>query len=108
MPIIINSTDKNNYKCDNCGKPIYRKPSYIKKTKRICCSIKCSAEMKKIYFAGEGNHQYGLKRESNPTYLGRTRRVKNGYVFIRDYDHPFTQNDGWIWEHRIVAEKYLI
>lgn len=108
MPFILNPADKNNYKCDYCGKPIYRKPSYIKKTKRICCSRKCSGKLKTIYFSGEGNHQYGLKRENNPTYIGRARRTKNGYIFIRDFDHPFIQADGWIWEHRIVAERYLM
>lgn len=108
MPIIANPNGRNNYMCDNCGKPMYSKPSHIKKTKRVCCSYSCSAELRKLWFRGENNHQYGLTKDLNPSYIDKHRKTKNGYAFVRDYSHPFAQKDGWIWEHRVVAERYLL
>lgn len=97
-----------NHRCDNCGKEMYVKPYRFKRSKRICCSLECSNKLRKEWFKGENNHQYGLKRDLNPTYIGHTKKMKNGYIFIRDYNHPFADTNGWVREHRVVAEKYLL
>lgn len=97
-----------NYKCNNCGIDMYAKPSRIKRTKRICCSRKCSSELRKEYMKGEGNHQFGLKGDKNPTYSEKETRVRDGYLFRRNYNHPFSRDNGWILEHRLIAEKNLL
>lgn len=87
---------------------MYARPSHIKKTKRICCSIECSNHLRKEYMKGKQNHQYGLKGRDNPTYSGRETRIRDGYKSIRNYTHPFAQDNGWVLEHRLIAEKYLL
>ena len=31
-----------------------------------------------------------------------------GYILVRFPDHPFANCDGFVFEHRLVAEKYLL
>lgn len=58
---------------------------------------------------GEKNHQYGLKGEKNASWGGKMRkRTQYGYIQVRVLDHPFATSHGWVLEHRIVAEKYLL
>lgn len=33
---------------------------------------------------------------------------KNGYIYERVMSHPFSDEDGWVRQHRLVAEKYLL
>jgi very-short-patch-repair endonuclease len=49
---------KPNVKCEICGKPLYRRPSELKKTKHICCKD-CRSELYKKY---KNYHIGGLKR----------------------------------------------
>lgn len=54
------------------------------------------------------NHRYNLKGELCAAYKGKIEVIKNGYRFIRVKDHPFSNDQGFIREHRLVAEKYLL
>lgn len=108
MPIIENPINNLNYACDYCGKPIHLKPYIIKKYKHNCCCRSCSSKLKSITFKGENNHQFGLKGSLNSSYNFKTKKIKNGYFFIRKWEHPFKDEDGWVREHRLIAEKYLL
>ena len=44
--------------------------------------------------------------EDNPRWKGG-RSFTNGYVFILKPDHPFANRNGYIAEHRLMAEKAL-
>lgn len=97
-----------NVTCQICGKQFHLKPSHIPKAKTHCCSRKCFAELKKITFCGENNHQYGLKGNANLTWKSDYKETSYGYLQVRVLDHPFRDKSDFVFEHRIVAEKYFL
>lgn len=60
------------------------------------------------YNIGKNNSMYGICRfrKENPNWKGG-RKIQYGYVYILKPSHPFTNNKGYIYEHRLVMEKYL-
>lgn len=94
--------------CMICNKNIYRKPSDLKKIKNVCCSIECSAKMRSKMFTGEQNHQYGLKGDLNPSWKSDERISSYGYRLIRCLEHPLRNCDDFVFEHRLVAERFLL
>jgi len=97
-----------NCTCPVCDKKFHVKAYHLNKTKNVCCSRKCSYELRKITYAGENNHQYGLKGSLNASWKSDTRISRYGYIQERHLDHPFAPKDGFVFQHRIVAEKYLL
>ena len=95
-----------NCRCDQCGKYFHKKPSHINKTHNFC-SQKCHYEFKKTSMKGKGNHQYGLKGRLNASWKTDKRITNNGYLKIYKPEHPLSDRDGRILEHRYLAEKYL-
>ncbi len=57
---------------------------------------------------GENNHQFGLKGSQNASWKSDERMSVYGYRMIRMPDHPFANTDGFVFEHRLVAERYLL
>lgn len=106
----IKESDPNylNCICPICGKKFHLKQSLVDKCKSNCCSRSCSAELKKINMSGAGNHQFGLKGRLNSSWKSDEKISHYGYRLIRDLDHPFANSDGFVFEHRLVAEKYLL
>lgn len=102
------SQTESNCICEVCGKPYHMKQSYIDRYESKYCSIECHRKAKKTYMKGEGNHQYGLKGDENPTWRSDERISYYGYKLIRCLDHPFKNCDDFVFEHRLVAEKYLL
>ena len=101
--------EKNkNCKCPICGKLFHSKKSHIEKCKNIYCSRECFREAKKEYMKGEGNHQYGLKGCLNSSWKSDRKISTYGYILIRQLDHPFCTKGGFVFEHRLVAEKFLL
>lgn len=97
-----------NCECEICHKLFHRKPSAINKYEHNYCSIKCHALAKEKYMLGEHNHQYGLKGEKNPSWKSNERISTYGYRLIRCENHPFKNSDDYVFEHRLVAEQYLL
>lgn len=98
----------NNCVCDYCGKEYHVKPSRLKMYKTHFCSMMCHALYKKEHFVGENNHQYGLKGELNSSFKSNEKITSYGYKKIRVLDHPFKDCDDFVFEHRLIAEKYLL
>ena len=98
----------NNCTCDVCGKSFHRKPSQIKKRKRHYCSRACHIIDKHEYMLGKKNHQYGLKGSANASWKADRKESRFGYIQVRCHDHPFRDGDDFVFEHRLVAEKYLL
>lgn len=94
--------------CPICGKKFHVKPSQKNKCKNNYCSKECFIKAKKIYMKGEGNHQYGLKGTKNSSWKSDRKTTYWGYIKIRVLDHPFRDSDDMVFEHRLVAEKYLL
>lgn len=84
------------------------KPSKQSKIKYLACSRECSIELRRVYSSGENNHQYGLKGKLNSSWKSDTRISVYGYRLIRSPNHPFKNGDGFVFEHRLIAEKYLL
>ena len=97
-----------NCSCVVCGKPLHRKLSYIKKTKNITCSYDCCYKLKKITMAGGNNHQFGLKGALNASFKTGEKITHYGYKKISYPNHPFCDCDGYVFEHRLIAELYLL
>lgn len=94
--------------CEVCGKPYHMKQSHINKYGSKYCSIECHAIAKKEYMKGDKNHQYGLKGDKNASWKSDERISYYGYRLIRCLNHPFANCDGFVFEHRLIAEKYLL
>jgi len=62
---------------------------------------------KKETFKGKNNPQYGLKGNLNTSWKS-DKRISHGYKLIRCPNHPFKNDDDFVFEHRLVAEKYLL
>lgn len=54
----------------------------------------------------KGKENPALKGSKNPNWKGGIKYV-NGYKFISSPTHPFCNNQGYIREHHLVAEKCL-
>lgn len=99
----------NNVECMMCGKAFHLKPYSLKRSKTHYCSKACQNEARKQYMKGDCNHQWGLKGAKNSSWKGEERKMSHyGYVMIRDFDHPFADHQGWVFEHRVVAEEHLL
>lgn len=99
---------ENNIKCPVCGKGFHMKPSHILKGKTHCCSRECSKVLRSYRMKGEGNHQFGLKGRKNASWQFDKKISRYGYMLVRNNNHPLAQKDGYMLEHRVVAEKYLL
>lgn len=97
-----------NCKCIVCGKEYWRQPSHFNRYNSKYCSRKCQYKDKETYMRGAGNHQYGLKGSKNASWHSDERISGYGYRLIRVLDHPFRNCDDMVFEHRLIAEKYLL
>ena len=98
----------NNCKCPVCGAEFHLKPYTLKRSSVHYCSKKCHYEAKKTYMLGENNHQYGVRGKDNASWKSDVRTSRYGYIQVRMPDHPFCDKAGWMLEHRVIAEKYLL
>lgn len=46
-------------------------------------------------------------KENNPMWKGGRCMLKEGYVLIKQYNHPFRNCQDYVFEHRLVMEKHL-
>ena len=87
-----------NTKCFICEKPIYIKPSRIRRSKtgKFTCSKECMGKMRSKVFIGDNNGNYGNKVST---------KIHKGYCYIRSDNHPFKDYQGFIRKHRYVIEQ---
>lgn len=105
MSNLIKSSNLN-CTCPICDKKFHLKPSRI--TGNNCCSRECKSKLDSQKMQGEGNHQYGLKGKDNPTWKSDIKISTYGYRMVRVLDHPFRNSSDFVFEHRLVAEQYLL
>lgn len=92
--------------CDLCGKNFHRRPSHI--SKHVFCSLDCANIWKIDFYNGSGNPNYNNRGSHNKIWKSDEKITNYGYRKIRTLDHPFKDCDGFVFEHRLVAEKYLL
>lgn len=95
--------------CVVCGKLTYKKPYEQRKNKQgFCCSSECVGVLRQELYRGKQNPNYGNKGSKNPIWKTDRRISPYGYILIRKEDHPFKNYDGFVFEHRLVAEQFLL
>ena len=100
---------ENETTCTQCGKKFHQKKSHKDKyckNKVYFCSRECFAEYKKTAFAGEGNHQFGLRGKLNASFKSDIIQKKNNRVVdlhIYVGNHPRANKSG-----RVLLHKYLV
>ena len=106
----IRESNPNYYNCTCyiCGKKFHLKPYIKNKSQHVTCSKKCDKEYKKERMIGRKNHQYGLTGEKNSSWKGGKHINSYGYYLIYIPEHPFCNSDGYVFEHRLIAEQYLL
>ena len=97
-PAFIENQKTGKYKkCIVCDKIFYLQKNREKNNRGKCCSKKCSNIFK-----------LGKHYSPNTEFKKGTGRIKaNGYILCFSPNHPFTNNNGYVLEHRLVAEKCL-
>ena len=108
------------YKCKFCKKGFtvnYWLPNGYKP--KFCC-LKCFYDFCKRSYKYGFSHKAGFKKghktnigrkrlditaEKHPKWKGGKRKTSQGYMVLRDYNNR--TKDGYIGEHRIVAEGHL-
>ena len=95
--------------CPVCGKAFHAKPYHYKKAKHeLCCSRECLSKYRSQVYLGEANPNFGNRGDKNPIWRSDTKISSYGYRMIRVPDHPFANCDGFVFEHRLIAEKFLL
>lgn len=97
-----------NCTCPECGKKFHLKPCAAKRYKSHCCSMECNKNRRRKLMSGDGNHQYGLLGNKNPTWKTDIKINRYGYLMERRLDHPFAGEHGWMFQHRLIAEQHLL
>lgn len=77
--------------CPECGKPMTPKARWC----RSCWFSKC-VELK-IFPQGSRHHWY---KNGRP-------KTSEGYIRVKQPDHPFADHSGYVAEHRLVMEEHL-
>lgn len=108
MSALVKSRQELNCVCPICGKSFHLKPSKKAKDKSHCCSHECLLKYRSNIMSGENNHQFGLKGKNNASWKSDERITHYGYRQIRQLEHPFKDYRGFVFEHRLVAEQYLL
>lgn len=105
------------------GKPKFKSTCIICKEdiydyrKRRVCSApkKCLNILRSVYFKDKNPYldpnsrkktSFKMMGMNNPRWKGG-RIYSNGWVMIKMREHPNCNHHGYIFEHRIVMEKYL-
>lgn len=89
--ICYNKRRSVEFKCDYCGKKTKRDLNAYRKVKHHFCSQICAGKFLKI-----------SPRKRKKFYI-----TDNGYMFTYKPNHPSSNENGYVYEHRLVAEKYL-
>lgn len=95
---------KYHKRCEVCFKYFVTKKSHLQR--RRTCSKACDSERKRSIYKGKNNPNYGNRGESNPIYKGGFIN-SYGYKMIRMPNHPNSNKDGYIMEHRLIMSEHL-
>lgn len=56
---------------------------------------------------GKNNPMYGKHGEESPKWRGGKTKTAGGYILVKSLNHPYRDKNNYVYEHRLVAEKYL-
>jgi hypothetical protein len=70
--------------------------------------VECSAKHRQVIYLADKNPNYGNRGSSNPNWKSDEKISVYGYRLIRMPEHPFANCDGFVFEHRLIAERDLL
>jgi hypothetical protein len=76
----------------------------------ILCACGCGNTLLKYDKRGRPRKFLNPHRDSGPTHScwkGGTYKTYQGYIMEWKPDHPFANNDGYVYQHRLVLEQKL-
>jgi hypothetical protein len=105
----VKKNNPNRIPCPVCGKLHPVTPSdQAKMVHESCCSMECMAIYRQTIYLGANNPNYNNRGSKNPIWKSDEKISTYGYKMIRLPDHPFANCDGFVFEHRYIAEQYLL
>ncbi len=114
--------------CNFCGTMFYNlKENNGVFKRRLYCSANCRKKVAgRIYLSKRGNKdrlnlRLRTKRAINQLFNGVPKGVRGeknnfwkcgrykhrGYIYVKNYEHPFKNKDFYVTEHRLVMESWL-
>lgn len=97
-------------RCKQCNKSFYVSKCFFN---RVFCSIECCGKFNIGKYPSQKTRTKMSKlrkgkrmRSNNPNWRGG-RIKKHGYILIYTPSHPNCDSIGYVFEHRLVMEKYL-
>lgn len=91
--------------CVVCNSEFRTKKSHLERRKT--CSKQCDTERRKSMYLGSNNPNFGNKGPKNSLFKTGERLTRYGYKMIYKPEHPNSQYDGYILEHRYVMASHL-
>jgi hypothetical protein len=88
------------YTCQQCGKAFVKRKSYNPDHGRFCGKSCAGKQFAKLEMG------VTAKGEKSPHWQGGRRKRKQ-YIMIYMPDHPFSDEKGYVWEHRYVMEQHI-
>ena len=90
----------------------------LKQSKRFTlgvCNCGCNTELKiknrrgdlARYVKSHNVKDFVKHGSEHPSWTGGRSKMSNGYMCIWNPSHPFANQKGYVYEHRLVMEKHL-
>jgi hypothetical protein len=90
--------------CEICREMFRTKKSHF--DRRKTCGKECDAKRRKTLYVGERNPNFGNRGEKCYAWKGG-RRIHQGYVELLMHEHPMSNKDGCVREHRLIMSDHL-
>lgn len=84
--------------CDQCGQ-VYLRERPKARSRSNMCSNQCKAK--------HSNLGKATVMEKHPRWRGGRFTTATGYVMVMQHGHPNANKSGYVFEHRIVMERFL-
>lgn len=98
---------KSNHICITCNKEFTIYPSDRKRRTGIFCSRRCVRHSERTKQKISNSTKGLFCGENNPSYKGGRNNHSAGYCYILMHSHPFCNCRGYIFEHRLIVEKFI-
>ena len=90
------------YTCLACGRTVATHKSHAEA--RVYCSKKCQ----NLHQGGRAKVEGRSRGEKNGVWKGGTTERSDGYIYENAYSHPYATPNGYVFQHRLVAERHLL
>jgi len=94
-------------RCKTCNKLIDPRSIYCHKCRPRLGHIQSEETKRKIGLASKKKFTKEYREKIKIKHSGNRKRAINGYILIKDYNHPDRNSQNDILEHRLVMSKFL-